>query len=270
MRRMALAVFTFYLLGSLAACPKVSDWAREDLDISEASFRYLFEHNASYRPEQANAYYLEIAGADPPSEFLERFAGNTPPAKPASAFRFGSSRALLFGVKEIERIASEEVEVSAFHEEGFSQRLCCLSTRDYTLTVTRGEDGWVVQPPPVSPWEGADLDICEAVFRYQMQEVAHWNVSAYFLGIDGLDPSGEFLARFEDHTPPARPSSEFDLYGGGVLLSVTKVTWVNEEEVEARVSYYFNPWTASVHVLDLVRQSGRWVVAADEMDIVVR
>ena len=64
------AAFTLSVLGFLPGCPRVTE---EDLDISEVSFRYLFDHNASYAQEEADAYYLQIYGRDPPRRFLARF-----------------------------------------------------------------------------------------------------------------------------------------------------------------------------------------------------
>jgi len=245
-------------LGLLPACPTVTDWTGEDLDISEVLFRYLFEHNASFMQRLANAYYLEINGVDPPREFLGRFAGNTPPVKPASRFRLGAGRGLLFGLEAIERVTSEEVEVSAFYKEGFSQQLYCLSSWDYTLTLTREEDRWVVQPPPVSPWEGEDLDICEAAVKDLIEGPVSYNVSAYFLKIDWLDPSPEFLERFEDCAPPVEPGSQFQY--GGFLLNVLEITWTNEEEAIVRTNVYMGALSQSGYDSYVVYQNGQWIV----------
>lgn len=56
------------------------------LDAFEAFFRYKFENNDSCAQQNAEAYFLEIAGKDPSSDFLARFDGHAPPIKKGSEF----------------------------------------------------------------------------------------------------------------------------------------------------------------------------------------
>ena len=58
----------------------------EILDLFEVFFRYKFENNASGQQQEAEAYFLEIQGEDPPPEFLARFQGHSPPIKKGSEF----------------------------------------------------------------------------------------------------------------------------------------------------------------------------------------
>ena len=62
----------------------------EILDLFETFFRYKFENNASAQKQEAEAYFLEIEGEDPPPEFLARFKGHSPPVKKGSEFVMGS------------------------------------------------------------------------------------------------------------------------------------------------------------------------------------
>ena len=62
----------------------------EELDICEAVFRHVFEHNASGQQQNANAYYLLIFGKDPTEAFLARFQEHHPPVKMGSAFVTGN------------------------------------------------------------------------------------------------------------------------------------------------------------------------------------
>lgn len=259
MKRTALVVFTLCMVGFLPGCPPATE---EDLGISEVSFRYLFEHNASYQQDQADAYYVEIYGKDPPREFLARFEDNTPPVKAASRFRLGGKDGLRFSIEEIERGTSEEVTVHALHDE----RVCKpwgwdTAWWDYNLSVIHEEDGWVVQPPAVSSWEGADLDICEAVFRYRLDSGLSNDVGC-FLRMEGLDPPAEFLARFEGYTPPVLPASAFRL--GGFIMDVHVITRLDEEEVRVGGGYSGNMPGAGDYLSQVTLQDGQWVVVQDD------
>ncbi len=61
----------------------------EAFDLFEAFFHYQFmlrEGESNPDSHEAFSYFLEIAGKDPPSEFMVRFAGNSPPIKNGSEF----------------------------------------------------------------------------------------------------------------------------------------------------------------------------------------
>lgn len=56
------------------------------------------------------------------------------------------------------------------------------------------------------------LDLFETFFRYKFENNAsaqQQDAEAYFLEIEGEDPSPEFLARFKGHSPPVKKGSEF-------------------------------------------------------------
>ena len=77
----------------LSACGDLEDEIPdpEILDLFEVFFRYKFENNASAQKQDAEAYFLEIEGEDPPPEFLARFKGHSPPVKKGSEFVMGGS-----------------------------------------------------------------------------------------------------------------------------------------------------------------------------------
>ncbi len=75
--------FIFFNLSTFGNNQKV-------LDAFEAFFRYKFENNDSGAQQNAEAYFLEIAGKDPSSDFLARFDGHAPRVKKGSEFIEGS------------------------------------------------------------------------------------------------------------------------------------------------------------------------------------
>ena len=72
----------------LSSCGDLQDETPdpETLDLFEVFFRYKFQNNASAQKQEAEAYFLEIEGADPSPEFLARFKGHSPPVKKGSEF----------------------------------------------------------------------------------------------------------------------------------------------------------------------------------------
>ena len=64
------------------------------------------------------------------------------------------------------------------------------------------------------------LDLFEVFFRYKFENNASaqkQDAEAYFLEIEGEDPSPEFLARFKGHSPPVKKGSEF-VMGGSIVI----------------------------------------------------
>jgi len=68
------------------------DWhAQRDAqlpDAFEAVFRHMFANSTAFTRESAENYVLEVQGEDPGPEFLNRFAGHSPPIFPASETGF--------------------------------------------------------------------------------------------------------------------------------------------------------------------------------------
>ena len=90
MRVLAVSCLAIIILSS---CGDLQDEIPdpETLDLFEVFFRYKFENNASGQQQDAEAYFLEIEGEDPPPEFLARFKGHSPPVKKGSEFVMESS-----------------------------------------------------------------------------------------------------------------------------------------------------------------------------------
>src|SRR6266511_3699690 len=57
---------------------------RETDDIREATFRYMFEKNASGQQKAAKVYCVSIEGKDPADDFMLRFEKDQPPVRKAS------------------------------------------------------------------------------------------------------------------------------------------------------------------------------------------
>lgn len=75
---------------------------QETFNLFEAFFRYSMSENKDYPSVQdAEAYFFEIEGKDPPSEFMVRFAGEFPPVKKGSDFvvdDFDNNTGILFRI----------------------------------------------------------------------------------------------------------------------------------------------------------------------------
>lgn len=117
------------------ATPSESETS-EELDICEAVFRHVFEHNASGQQQNANAYFLKIFGKDPTEAFLARFQEHRPPVKMGSAFVTGNG--LEFRIESIDRIHDNKVEVRGGYFEGG------LSSSGNIYTVVRKGQQWQV------------------------------------------------------------------------------------------------------------------------------
>ncbi len=117
-------------------------------DIQEAVFRALFADNESGIQQRARAYFLVVEKADPPAEFLARFAGEQPVVLPGSAF--SGHRALEFSVGPIVCASPTEAVVGAGYYEGplsASGAAYTLDLLDGHWVVKRVSGGWVSQAP---------------------------------------------------------------------------------------------------------------------------
>lgn len=112
-----------------------------------------------------------------------------------------------------------------------------------------------------------NLDICEAVFRYQFEHNAsgaQQNAKVYFLEVFNKDPSPEFLARFKDNTPPVKKGSEFAI-GEGLKFQVESIERVDKNTVRVSGGYYEAGLSASGNIYTVVRKKEKWNVEKDEM-----
>ena len=115
--------------------------------------------------------------------------------------------------------------------------------------------------------EQENLDICEAVFRYQFEHNAsgaQQKAQAYFLEVFKKDPSPEFLARFKDDTPPARKGSEFAI-GKGLKFRVESIERIEKNKVRVSGGYYEAGLSSSGNIYTVVRKNESWIVEKNEM-----
>ena len=119
------------------------------------------------------------------------------------------------------------------------------------------------------------LDLFEAFFRYKFDNNhsgSQENAEAYFLEIQGEDPSPEFFARFKGHSPPVKNGSEFVLarsieiegetliVGNGVLFRIDSYKRFGLFGNLAKVSggYSKGDLSASWGSYIWVRRKGKW------------
>ena len=126
----------------------------------------------------------------------------------------------------------------------------------------------------------AELDILEAVFRYQLGHNEPGDpkperfLLSLFEGKDALkDPPDELLVRFRGNVPSVEPVSDagssigLDVHGnydtgGAVVLHLDEIRHTAQNTAEVLGSYFSARW-ASVHAYVVERRSGRWVVVRD-------
>lgn len=121
----------------------------------------------------------------------------------------------------------------------------------------------------------SEWDIRETMFRYLFENNpsgGQQNVDYYFLSLGGKeDPPPEFLARFEGHSPEVQPVSAVTagisggmshvVHGGvGIIISVSKIRWVNGHTVEVFGGYYAGLSSSALCTYLVERQDGKWVV----------
>jgi hypothetical protein len=112
-----------------------------------------------------------------------------------------------------------------------------------------------------------DWDICEAVLRHQIFHSAaagRGTVTAY-VEVQGRNPIGAFLNRFQGHQPPVKAGWRFSLGSSGVLYRIGGIKRTGEDSAEVYGGYYEGNLSASGNTYYVVRKGGKWVVERDEM-----
>ncbi len=146
----------------VAAVCSAADRAAEVDDIREATFRYLFEHNASGLQQNAEVYFLSVVNTeakrpeDPSDAFMKRFADHNPRvarrSESSSSIDVGvqdkktGESGLIFNVGEIRWISETEVEVDGgYYEAGLSSsgNTYFLKKRDGKWVVYRNVMHWI-------------------------------------------------------------------------------------------------------------------------------
>jgi hypothetical protein len=118
-----------------------------------------------------------------------------------------------------------------------------------------------------------DEEICEAVFRYQLQQPLpdQPHPPRYYLTLRGRDPGEALLRRLRDLTPWVQPLSQcrvsardgvIDRATGsrGVIVQVTRLTWVHASAVDVVGGYYIAPRHAAGLGYRVESNRWRWTV----------
>ncbi len=106
------------------------------------------------------------------------------------------------------------------------------------------------RPRPPGPTD-LELVVCEAVFRYQLQQplVDYPHVPRYYLALQGHDPDEVLLRRLRELTPWVQPLSQCRVTArdgvidratgaGGVIVQVARLTWVHGAAADVVGGYY--------------------------------
>ncbi len=109
-------------------------------DITEAVFRYQFDHNASAIQKRAEKYCLSLPGDRMPgAEFLRRFEGNKPPVAAADHCERKGGKNLFFRVQKFDWHGDDEVWVRGGYWEGN------LSSSTELFLVVNRNGKWIVK-----------------------------------------------------------------------------------------------------------------------------
>lgn len=125
-----------------------------------------------------------------------------------------------------------------------------------------------------------ELDIAEAVFRYQMAQPTDYqmgtNPAAFYLGFKDGDPPRELLGRFANHTPPVKEQSDIERTKEmvvrdwrtkklGIHLLVRTIKRVTETHASVEAGHYENGKSASDYVYEVEKEDGRWMVVSRKL-----
>lgn len=131
--------------------------------------------------------------------------------------------------------------------------------------------------------ERSELDIREAVFRYQFRHNAsglQQESGVYCLSLtygEPTDPPDELMKRFIDQKPTVRKASKCvvdpmrgvqDSVTGkpGIILFAAEIDWISANTVDVWGGYYGGLLSASGNTYRVVRRNGRWKVVEDRMN----
>jgi hypothetical protein len=105
--------------------------------------------------------------------------------------------------------------------------------------------------PRLPGHERLEAVVCEAVFRYQLQQplVDHPQVPRYYLALQGRDPDEALLRRLRALTPWVQPLSQCRVTArdgvidratgaGGVIVQVARLTWLHGAAADVVGGYY--------------------------------
>ena len=150
------------------------------------------------------------------------------------------------------------------------QKMCVLALSCLAITILSSCGDLQDETP-----DPEILDIFEVFFRYKFENNAsaqQQDAEAYFLEIDGEDPSPEFLARFKGHSPPVKKGSEFvmggsiviegeaPMEGNGLLFRIDSYQWIGLFGNCVKISggYSEGDLSASWASYIWIRRKGKW------------
>src|SRR5690348_6604249 len=83
-----------------------------------------------------------------------------------------------------------------------------------------------------------EWDICEAVLRYQIfhSGAAGRGTATAYVHVQGCNPTGAFLDRFQGHQPPVKPAWRF-FRGNGVRYRIEAIRRTGENSAEVFGGY---------------------------------
>lgn len=108
-----------------------------------------------------------------------------------------------------------------------------------------------------------ELDICEAVFRYQFRHNAsteQLKAGEYYLTIQSKNPSRDFISRFDDHSPRVQDGSGFREGCGCLKFYIAEIKRLSEDRAMVSGGYYAGPLGATGNSYMVVCVNGKWVV----------
>ena len=102
-------------------------------------------------------------------------------------------------------------------------------------------------------------EVFEALLR---NKVSTESAKAYFISIDGKDPTPAFHSRFDGNTPPVKRLSEY-VPGQGLKLGIQKWNWISDDKVELDLnsSQVVN---AATFRYAMKRKDGAWIVESKQ------
>ena len=123
---------------------------------------------------------------------------------------------------------------------------------------------------------------CFKIYQSKGEKAANY----YFLRFNKDDPSPEFLARFEGHSPRVLPASQAQVlntpdvfrtkvgvihkqHGGiGLILTIREIEWISDSKVEVDWIYYRHMLNSSLHTATLQFVNNKWVVTSMRLRVV--
>jgi hypothetical protein len=121
--------------------------------------------------------------------------------------------------------------------------------------------------------ERRETAVCEAVFRYQLQQplVDQPRVLRYYLALRGRDPDEALLRRLRELTPRVQPLSQCRVTArdgvtdrttgaGGVIVQVARLTWVHGAAADVVGGYYLTHRHAAGLRYRVEHQGHAWAV----------